>query len=57
MLNMSYCRFENTYKDLQDCVHSLEIKSLEELSDQEKKFAKAMRELCEEYLELTEEEE
>jgi hypothetical protein len=54
---MSYCRFENTYKDFQDCVRSLGRKSLEELSDQEKKFAKAMRELCEEYLELTEEEE
>jgi hypothetical protein len=38
-------------------VDSLEVKNLEELSDQEKKFAKAMRELCEEYLELTEEEE
>jgi len=57
MSNMSYCRFENTYKDLQDCVRSLGKKSLEELSDQEKKFAKSMRELCEEYLELTEEEE
>ena len=57
MPNMTYCRFENTYSDLEDCVSSLESKNLEELSDQEKKFAKAMRELCEEYLELTEEEE
>ena len=57
MSNMAYCRFENTCKDLQDCVHSLEIKSLEELSDQERKFAKSMRYLCKEYLELTEEEE
>ena len=57
MSNMAYCRFENTYKDLQDCVHSLEEKSLEELSDREQKFAKSMRELCEEYLELTEKEE
>jgi hypothetical protein len=54
---MAYCRFENTYSDLEDCVRSLGEKSLEELSDQEKKFAEAMRELCEEYLELTEEEE
>ena len=54
---MAYCRFENTYKDLQDCVRSLETKSLEELSDIEKKFAKKMRKLCEEYLELTEQEE
>jgi len=57
MSNMAYCRFENTYSDLEDCVRSLGEKSLEELSDQEKKFAEAMRELCEEYLELTEEEE
>ena len=57
MSNMAYCRFENTYSNLKDCVDSLEVKNLEELSDQEKKFAEAMRELCEEYLELTEEEE
>ena len=24
MANMSYCRFENTIKDLQDCVYAME---------------------------------
>ena len=37
---MSYCRFENTYQDLKDCIESLKL-----------------RELCKEYLELSEVEE
>lgn len=52
MANMSYCRFENTYNDLHDCVDALENESFEDLSASEQQFAKEMRELCERYLEL-----
>lgn len=48
MANMSYCRFENTYSDLADCVGSL--KECEELSNSERKYAKWMRDMCEEYI-------
>lgn len=53
MANMSYCRFENTYSDLADCVGALECG--DKLSDREKRFAKYMRDLCEEYIELFDE--
>lgn len=36
MSNMNYCRFENTYRDLKDCVSSLVKDGVEELSDKEK---------------------
>lgn len=45
-MNMSYCRFENTYVDLQDCYDSLREKSLDELSETEKKYAKKLIKMC-----------
>lgn len=48
MANMSYCRFENTYSDLADCVGALE--DCEELSNSERIYAKLMRDMCEEYI-------
>lgn len=45
---MSYCRFENTYQDLQDCYDALGEKSLDELSDSEKKYAKKLIQMCKE---------
>ena len=39
MANMSYCRFENTFKDLRDCYKALGENELSELSDSERKFA------------------
>ena len=35
MGNMSYCRFENTARDLGDCVHALLRKEAEDLSHYE----------------------
>jgi len=32
---MSYCRFENTAKDLQDCVYALDDNDVEDLSSYE----------------------
>lgn len=48
MANMSYCMFENTYSDLADCVWALEERN--ELSNSERKYAKLMRKMCEEYI-------
>lgn len=55
MANMSYCRFQNTYQDLKDCVEN--FTSLHDLSKVERDYALKMRKLCVEYLGLVEEEE
>lgn len=44
MANMSYCRFHNTYNDLQDCNEALVNGDIS--SESEKKKAKALIELC-----------
>jgi hypothetical protein len=55
MANMSYCRFQNTFSDLKDCVESLQWEvSINDLTEVEKNYALRMRELCEQYLKLTE---
>ena len=36
MGNMSYCRFENTARDLRDCVQAIENGELDDLSSYEK---------------------
>ena len=43
---MSYCRFENTYRDLQDCLNALNNSGPDNLSDSELKFAKMMMQTC-----------
>lgn len=48
MSNMSYCRFQNTFSDLEDCVRALE--NGETLSEDEMWYASKMRRLCEVYL-------
>lgn len=42
MGNMSYCRFENTYKDLRDCDDNM----YEAESDTEKRYRKRILDLC-----------
>jgi len=37
MSNMSYCRFENTARDLRDCVKALQSNETEDLSTYEKR--------------------
>lgn len=49
MVNMSYCRFENTFSDLYACFRALE--NGEQLSVSEMDYAKRMRVLCEDYVE------
>jgi len=35
MANMSYCRFENTAKDMKNCINAIEDRDVYELSDYE----------------------
>ncbi len=58
MPNMSYCRFENTYSDLRDCLDALENlddPNTESLSRTEKYKAIGMIDLCRRYIETAEE--
>jgi len=43
MSNMSYCRFENTYADLEDCFDHMG----EDVSESEKDYKQRMIKLCE----------
>jgi len=58
MANMSYCRFENTYRDLQDCYNDLCEDCEKELSsDYEERARKNLLELCQQIAEEFGEEE
>ena len=50
MSNMSYCKFENTFNDLNDCLTSLENYSIEELEENastyEKPYIRKLINLC-----------
>ena len=54
MSNMSYCRFENTSRDLADCVYAMrdahDVTELD-LNDYEADATHRMKLLCEKYLE------
>lgn len=56
MANMSYCRFENTYRDLVDCKESMTDFAEEQeegpLSKSEKAFTARLIEVCREIVEL-----
>jgi len=56
MGNMSYCRFENTFRDLKDCQEALQdaggVKDYQESANQyEKKYVARLVELCKEITE------
>ena len=52
MSNMGYCRFENTFNDLEDCCDHIND---EDLSDNEKKFRKRLVQLCQDLIDEYEE--
>jgi len=53
MANMSYCRFENTKNDFQDCLNYLEEhETLEKLSDSERRESQELYKLAQAYIEL-----
>ena len=43
MSNMSYCRFENTSRDLEDCISAIENGEISELNEYEIKALKTMQ--------------
>tara|TARA_B100001287_G_scaffold119509_1_gene100669 strand:- start:1728 stop:1919 length:192 start_codon:yes stop_codon:yes gene_type:complete len=51
MGNMSYCRFENTARDLQDCVSAINRGEIVELNEYEVEGLRNILELCKEILE------
>ena len=56
MANMSYCRFENTASDLDDCHEALmDLNSLDELSGYELDAAKRLISTCREIVALADE--
>lgn len=64
MSNMSYCRFQNTSNDLQDCIDALDNyiedmledeDELTNLSKNEKRAAEDMRQQCETYIRIFDE--
>ena len=50
MSNMSYCRFENTYDALRDCLDALDSSSVQELeenaSEYERPYIRKLIKLC-----------
>lgn len=46
MSNMSYCRFENTYGDLEDCYDNMGEEEKKDLSESEKEYRTEIIELC-----------
>ena len=56
MANMSYCRFENTARDLRDCVYAIENgEHTDDLSSYEKDGLEELLSLCEELFFMKEE--
>ena len=51
MGNMSYCRFENTAKDLADCVQAINMGQTDELNEYEIEGLKLLLNLCSEIVE------
>jgi len=52
MSNMSYCRFQNTLGDLEDCFEHFEIEGEDDLSMEEAQAREDMIELCRKIVEL-----
>jgi hypothetical protein len=57
MANMSYCRFENTLKDLRDCYKDMSETDFYELSETEQQARNKLIALCKDISEQYEEEE
>jgi hypothetical protein len=55
MGNMSYCRFENTAQDLQDCVRAIENDDVYDFNDYELNGFKKLVRLAEEIVDMNDE--
>ena len=49
---MSYCRFENTAKDMQDCIYAIEERDVYDFSDYELRGFKEVYELAQEIVNM-----
>ena len=54
MPNMSYCRFENTAQDLDDCVNAIREGEIKDLNEYEIPALKNLIELCKEVIDSEE---
>ena len=52
MINMGYCRMENTSMALEECIEALE--NGEVLSSREASYSETLKTLCEQYIEAHE---
>ena len=53
MSNMSYCRFQNTASDLEDCVEAIENGKIDELSQDEIYGLQSIQDLAREIISLS----
>lgn len=51
MANMSYCRYQNTAIDLEDCAAAMEEEGYEGLEFKEQMAAERLFEICQRYME------
>jgi hypothetical protein len=56
MANMSYCRFENTSRDFEDCLEAIENDGFDSLSENEQHYAKKLLRLSKQFAEAFDEE-
>jgi len=49
---MSYCRFENTAKDMRDCIYAIEEREVYDFSDYELRGFKEVYELAQEIVNM-----
>ena len=54
MGNMSYCRFENTARDLQDCINAINRGETEDLNDYEVEGLRDILEMSNEIIDMEE---
>lgn len=50
MPNMSYCRMQNTWRDLSDCENAMANDGMDELSEDEKFYAEKLYETCKAFI-------
>ena len=50
MSNMSYVRYENTYKALEECLNALKNEGDYDISDSEKEFREDLKTLCQDFI-------
>jgi len=55
MGNMSYCRFENTSRDLLDCLDAIQSGEIDDLNDYEQSGLRGILEYAKEIVDMEEE--